>query len=141
MCTHVHVCVSLFPGINIVVCSTIFTQNLHTHMHIHTHTRTHTCTHTHTHTLSRPQDTTEDKEEEERGDNKDDRETDKRDSESSEDEDAGTSEKRVKYFQEKTLPSSSGTVTTGSFKGFGFKKRVGGGAQKRPQIRQRTSEL
>ena len=115
-------------------------MHAHARTHTRTHARTHTHTHIHTHTLPRPQETNEDKEEA-GSDTNDDREGDKKDSDSSEDEDTGRSEKRIKYFQEKTLPSSSETVISGSFKGFGFKKRVGSGAQKRPQIRQRTSEL
>ena len=41
-------------------------------------------------------------------------------------------------FEEKQLPSEE--TTPGSFKGFAFKKRTGG-AQKRPQIRERTSQI
>ena len=43
-------------------------------------------------------------------------------------------------FEEKTLPTVEQELTPGTFKGFNFKKRTGG-SQKRPQIRQRTSEL
>lgn len=43
-------------------------------------------------------------------------------------------------FEEKTLPTTEQVIAPGTFKGFNFKKRTGG-AQKRPQIRQRTSEL
>ena len=48
-------------------------------------------------------------------------------------------EERLK-FTEKTAPSlaeEEETVTPGSFKGFGFKKR----STERPKIRQRTSKL
>ena len=88
---------------------------------------------------TRSQEPDEDKDGVERNSEK---EREKSGSDSSDNEDSGRSEKGVKYFQEKTLPSSSGTVVSGSFKGFGFKKRPGGGGmQKRPQIRQRTSKL
>lgn len=66
----------------------------------------------------------------------------------SEEERADKDEEEKLSFNERTLTSlppqgvdeekESSTVTVGSFKGFGFKKRLTTG---RPQIRQRTSEL